>query len=276
MIKLPGRRVATVTASLAVSMALLAPPAGAVSGGELDSANTYANVGRLEVDLGVGWFGFCTGTLVAPDAILTVAHCITPILGSGFPLSAFRVNFDPLATELMPDAAPDAYAVASVALPDGFGPGSGSAGLNQLGSPFDDIGILYLSGPVPGVAPAPIAGLGYADDPSVRGAALTTVGYGGDGFRRGNNVSQLEPPIFHGGRSFRTDVRILGSGPYPDRYLQVSVGNCFGDSGGPLFHEDVIIGLIVWVNGWSCDATGFDFRLDSAPAQAFLEGALDN
>ena len=62
-------------AAIVVVALLLAAPAAAVIGGTSDTANTYANVGVLQLKVGSDWFDFCSGTLVRPNVVLTGAHC---------------------------------------------------------------------------------------------------------------------------------------------------------------------------------------------------------
>lgn len=58
--------------------AALASPAGAQQSSEilqlntLDATKEWQGVGRLNI----GRIGFCTGTLIAPDLVLTAAHCL--------------------------------------------------------------------------------------------------------------------------------------------------------------------------------------------------------
>ena len=56
-------------AALAAALAVLlfAAPAGAVIDGTSDTANTYANVGVLQLNVEGDWFDFCSGTLVRPE-----------------------------------------------------------------------------------------------------------------------------------------------------------------------------------------------------------------
>ena len=56
---------------------LLVPsPAGAVIDGTEDTTNVYDNVGLWQLKFQGQWFGFCTGTLVAENVVLTAAHCM--------------------------------------------------------------------------------------------------------------------------------------------------------------------------------------------------------
>ena len=71
-LSLTRRAVAVLCFALVVCVA----PAGAVVGGQEDTSNAYANVGNWQLRIGGEWFGFCTGTLVAEDVVLTAAHCV--------------------------------------------------------------------------------------------------------------------------------------------------------------------------------------------------------
>ena len=48
-------------------------------------------------------------------------------------------------------------------------------------------------------------------------------------------------------------------------------GSCFGDSGGPTFLGDYVIGDASYVNSLTCNATGTYQRVDTAYARAFLD-----
>ena len=50
-------------------------PANAIIGGTTDTTGRFPSVGGLQLRIDGDWFDFCTGTLVAPDVVLTAAHC---------------------------------------------------------------------------------------------------------------------------------------------------------------------------------------------------------
>lgn len=78
---------------VALAIVLLAGPALGQENSGLDRLTTrddlrgFEAVGRVDVADG----GFCTGTLVAPDLVLTAAHCVFD--DSGEPIAAGRITF---------------------------------------------------------------------------------------------------------------------------------------------------------------------------------------
>jgi hypothetical protein len=46
------------------------------------------------------------------------------------------------------------------------------------------------------------------------------------------------------------------------------------DSGGPVFHRGKIVALNTWTFSYRCDGPNLEYRVDSAPAQAFLDANL--
>jgi Trypsin len=45
---------------------------------------------------------------------------------------------------------------------------------------------------------------------------------------------------------------------------------CFGDSGGPLFHEDTVVAINTWTFSMRCAGPNLEYRVDSTAAQTFL------
>jgi hypothetical protein len=67
---------------------------------------------------------------------------------------------------------------------------------------------------------------------------------------------------------------VLAQDAFPDRFLKITKGVCFGDSGGPLFHDGTIVALNTWTFSARWDGPNLEYRVDSAPAQAFLDANL--
>ena len=91
------RRAATLVVA-ALTVLLVAGPAGAILKGTTDTANRYANVGVLQLHVDGEWADFCSGTLVGADVVLTAAHCTDFLIEEGedgFGPDDLRISFDP-------------------------------------------------------------------------------------------------------------------------------------------------------------------------------------
>jgi S1-C subfamily serine protease len=138
----------------------------------------------------------------------------------------------------------------------------------------EDIALVFLDDPVAGVTPAPIADLGYLDELDLKSETFTVVGYGTDAFITGSAASPKAITIFDGIRSYREVSAIAAMDAFPDRFLKITAGVCFGDSGGPLFHDGTIVAINTWTFSWRCAGPNLEYRVDSAVAQAFLDAYL--
>jgi hypothetical protein len=267
------RSAATLAAAGATAcLLLIAAPAGAVIGGTSDTDNHYSNVGVLQLHVGSDWFDFCSGTLVRSDVVLTAAHCtdfLQEVGSDGFGPADLRISFDPAG------AAPYATVDHIVVNPAWFtaGPCFGNSKQACLAPPHEDIALVFLSDPV-SVTPAPIAGPGYLDGLNLKSERFTVVGYGTDAFITGSAAAPKALTVFDGIRSFREVGAIPATDAFPDRFLKVTKGVCFGDSGGPLFHDGTVVALNTWTFSYRCDGPNLEYRVDSAPAQAFLNTYL--
>ena len=230
---------------------------------------------QAQVD-GDEWVAFCSGTLVAPDIVLTAAHCTdfftAPVGQAGFGPDDLRVSFD-----VAPDEDSTYYVADRIVVhPDWLtaGPCLGNSKHLCLASPAEDIALVFLRDSVSGVTPSPIAGPGYLDALDVTSETFTVVGYGTDDFVIGSVFSPNQITIFDGVRSYREVTAINTHDAFPDRFLKITAGVCFGDSGGPMFHDGTVVALNTWTFSPRCTGPNLEYRTDSAIAQAFLDANL--
>jgi hypothetical protein len=272
---LPLRLATRMVAAAVCAVLLAAAPAGAVIDGTSDLDNVYENVGVLQLKVGTNWFDFCSGTLVASDVVLTAAHCtdfLVEVGPDGFGPQHLRITFDPT-----PDASSTYYSVDHIVVhPAWFtaGPCFGNSKGACLSPGHEDIALVFLKDDVAGVTPAPIAGPGYLDTLDLKSETFTVVGYGTDAYITGSAAAPNPIVVFDGIRSYREVSAIPAKDAFPDRFLKITAGVCFGDSGGPLFHGETVVAINTWTFSWRCDGPNLEYRVDSPIAQAFLNTYL--
>jgi hypothetical protein len=260
--------VAIGTAAL-IGVLLGAGSASAVVGGTDDTTGRFANVGALQLQVDGEWFDFCSGALVGPDVVMTAAHC-ADFLGPG-DLGVLRVSFGAAS-----NAGP-VYDVDHIAIHPAWataGPCFGNSKHACLDPGHEDIALVWLQEDVSGITPAKVAGPGYLDSLKLTSDTFTVVGYGVDRFVTGSLLANHPIVIVDGIRSYRDVTAITAHDAFPDRYLKVTQSVCFGDSGGPVFHDGTIVALNTWTFSTRCSAPNLEYRVDSAPAQAFLDDNL--
>ena len=65
--------------------------------------------------------------------------------------------------------------------------------------------------------------------------------------------------ITDGIRSFRDVSVITKHDAFPDRFLKITQATCFGDSGGPLFHDGTVVAINTWTFSTRCSGPNFSY-----------------
>jgi secreted trypsin-like serine protease len=214
--------------------AVAAAPANAIVGGGPASPGEYPSVAKITF----GAFG-CTGTLIAPDRVLTAGHCgsITGASGVGTPAAwpAPLINVTIGGTR---SGEGERVPVSSVVVHP-----------NYLATKGHDISILKLSR-ASTMAPTKVAGSGETGLWAA-GTLETIVGWGATS-ENGSSPSTLQEaqvPIttdaYCAGAYSDFDARTMVCAGYP----QGGVDTCQGDSGGPMFGGGRVVGATSFGTG---------------------------
>jgi secreted trypsin-like serine protease len=225
--KAPTKALASLVAAAAL---LLSAPALAIVGG---AAPSTEGVGRAVVTIVGSRGNFCTGSLIAPTLVLTVAHCVQP--GAIYKI----VHYDADKKLQLQD-------VRTVAIHPGF---RMRAMLAHRATA--DVALLRLEIPLEGKTPAT---LGAPKLPIASGAKFAIGGVGvtlrGDGKSAGLVRTAA---LVATGRPGTLQIRLV------DPVAQGTsdgLGACTGDSGGPVFEDQAGVPVIIGVISWSTGPNG--------------------
>lgn len=203
--------------SILLALALLAGatgPARAIVGGAPAGPEVAAHAVMLVSTRGAS----CTGTVLAPDVVLTAAHCVEPAAD--------------YAVALISGPAPKLIPVTRIALHPGF-----SADQFRTRRPTPDLALVKLAEPLPAsLRPARLAPAGGLPP---KGDGFTIAGFGvtADGASKsaGTLRTVALPNI---GSTGGIMVRLSRA--------EGGAGACTGDSGGPAFRDGAVAGVIGW------------------------------
>ncbi len=215
--------------AIALCAALLgpAPAARAMVGGAAADEN---GLGRFVVTVVGSRGNFCSGALIAPDIVLTAAHCVPAEATTK--IVAYDARRQPQLLDVRRVAVHPRYNSGGIA--------------NHRASA--DVALLQLATAMTGKSSAP---LGHPRLPITAGARFTVAGIGvtrrGDGKSGGTvRVATLTAT----GRPGTLQIRLVDPAANNTRE---GLGACTGDSGGPVFEtqdgRDVVVGVVSWSTG---------------------------
>jgi Trypsin len=215
------------TRIIAVSALLLSAPAYAIVGGGVPSTE---GVGRSVVTIVGSRGNFCTGSVIAPGLVLTVAHCVQP--GADYKIVQYGA-----------DKTPQLQDVKSVAIHPGF---RMEAMLAHRATA--DVALLRLAAPATGKTPAMLG------TPKLPIVEFTIAGVGvtvrGDGKSAGTIRSAA---LVATGKPGNLQIRLVDPATMGAR---VGLCACTGDSGAPVFEDEQGVATIIGVVSWSTGANG--------------------
>jgi secreted trypsin-like serine protease len=220
------RNFVRIFASLVPALALfVSAPARAIVGG---APAATEGVGRSVVTIVGSRGNFCSGTLIAPDLVLSAAHCVGPE-------ATYKI------VEYGADRQPQLRDVKRVADHPGFDMKTMLAHRATA-----DISLLQLAAPKQNPSPigAPLSPLAAGHVFGIAGVGVTIRGDGKSGgvVRSADLVATGQPGTLQ--------IRLVDPATQGTR---AGLGACTGDSGGPVFEaqqgRQVVIGLVSWSTG---------------------------
>jgi hypothetical protein len=184
-------------------------------------------------------FGSCTGVLIAPDVVLTAAHCVDSRLDN--------MNLEPVQTVRFVSFNPDARAAIKnkdLILADYY---AEHEGFNMNFNPsalgvHNDVALLFLRTPVTNATPAALITAQEASQIQA-GGAIAIVGWGSTGLDP-QSPSGMRMCAESGIQQVGSHEIVVGGGSFPTM-------KCHGDSGGPSYmlvnsttqRKDRVIGI---------------------------------
>lgn len=230
-------------------------PAMAITYGK-PTGNEYGNVGSMVLKIDGEFYQACTGTLIKHGVLLTAAHCTTGIPSDW----EVYVTFDPdlkNATMIPVTGAPLRHPRY----------GKNMANLYDVGAwRFDPA----ASSGIPLATVAPVGYLSQMSNRQLKNARFTAVGYGTVRVTRKTGPQGI---LDNTVRRYGTQNLLSLQKAWATLNMNQatgSAGTCYGDSGGPHFHDGKIVSLTV-TGDTVCKATDKTYRVDRQWVHDWLE-----
>jgi Trypsin len=256
------RLITRAIALAALTLPVLATPAGAVIGGTSDGSR-YPYVGAVDGRPVGGATQFGSGVLISPTVFLTVAHGTAHFDAAG--ITRARVTFDPVVSDS------STWYEGTVHTNPAYDPSA----QGQRGD-FGDLGVIVFDAPIPGITPASLPSAGYLDRISGH-PALEIPGYGVSRYLGGSSGGGKQQPDFTSGgtRNLADEVVTSLSPGWLRLRASGSADICFGDSGSPsiLSGTNRVLGITaveMSLDGFECESGPWQQRVDTPGARAFL------
>lgn len=208
-----------------------------VEGAEREAKSTVA----LYLDLNREAFLFCSGTLIAPNLILTAAHCLADVaneldMSENELTQILKVGFGLPIVNSAQDARVKFVSAEKIKYHEQY-----KMGINPSSEAMYDIGLIKLAGVAPeGFTPVTLG----TTEQLTKGKKVTVSGYGiVNGFTK-DHATELRKVELKIGNPRETLTQFTHS-------LSFFKGICNGDSGGPMYVENAdksysVLGVVSW------------------------------
>ena len=217
--------------------------AHALVGGQPAQADVFDAVVALVASIGDKRIVYCSGTLIAPDIVLTAAHCLTGDETLDVPLLLETGRVHVVSGRHVDDVGAGVWPVADFRVHPDY----------VVGERHDDLALIRLPEPS-GIAP-----WGLGDHPASVSDAVMMAGFGDDGDgvsgQRSVTSAQIDFACERPSGTCQTlvDDRRVYVPANAFVHLYRGSGTCFGDSGGPVFVESdggmQVVGVHARVDG---------------------------
>ncbi len=263
---------------LLIPITLFAGSATAITGNPTVDQTPYVGVVALFTDIDRTIpKGYCSGFLISPTVMITAGHSLIGVV-------AVSVCFDQAPSFTVKNAqiiynGDDDALYNGVPASEQFPYNPTLVGNQEFQT--SDIGAIILDRPVEEVTKfAPLPPAGFTDSLQAK-TDLTIIGYGMQAQTTPKN-SGLQKSWFGEIAQLSAQVEFVpsnfcGSEQYLKLTANPSQGKgavSFGDSGGPVIYDDIVVGLNAFVSSSNCNGVSYHTRIDTPEVLGWIYGYL--